>query len=70
MRGGTGCSVSPVQHRSPCPWVSVRAREEEEEETGGAKEPFQRAAAPGWQLREVRHRGKEEQLESLWREQG
>lgn len=70
MGGGTGCPVSPVQDWSPCPWVSERARKKEEEEAGEAKEPFQRAVAPGWKLREVRHRGKGKQLGSIWTEQG
>lgn len=34
--------MSPAQHWSPCPWVSVRASEKEEEEADEAKEPFQR----------------------------
>lgn len=48
MGGGRGCPVSLAQHWSPGPWVSVRAREEEEEEADEAEEPLQRAAAPGW----------------------
>lgn len=63
-------ALSPSAALSPRPWVLVRAREKEEEEAGKAKEPFQRAAAPGWQIREVRHREKGKQLESTWREQG
>lgn len=36
-----------VRQWSLCPWVLVRAREEEEEEADEAKEPLQRAAALG-----------------------